>query len=361
MKLPAVLCVAIIAAFATIHQARSQQQHDRPPAPPTPSAGSVPRSLTPDERSAIAQDLIARWQNDVRKQPAGDVRRWSTKLTAAVTEADPANLLLASTMNSLERMHAALAGEIRKGEVQSKRAMGILPSGQEVLGSYDRDLTYTPLPNGRCRIADSRVINSALAGNTQRNLIIASIGSYEAQGGNGTYAGGNGSTNCGILTSAVAYVVSVTLLSPAGNGVFKVFESGKAYQTGNSILFNAGDFGANGDQIVKNCRSCATEISIQSSATVHYVIDVVGYFHPPAQTALNCYFTAYAKYQLGAGAGGAFDAPACTYPSVVTSTSCFANEYAVAVVGSGQSRCDMKNWGTTTAIISTSSRCCLPW
>lgn len=353
MRLSKTLLLAVFAAMTTLAQVAAQQ----PSALPPPDLGPATQ-LTAQQRNTIALDLISKWQSDVRKRPAGDVPRWSIKLKASIAQADAANVLRASTMTSLETMHAALNGQIQDGAVQSSRAIGNAAVAPQSLGSLLSDTTYTPLPNGRCRVADSRTINSPLAAGSSRALIVDEVASYASQGGDGTYANGTGSTNCGIPANAAAYAISVTLLSPTANGVFKVYRTGDAYQAGNSVLFNAGDYGANGDLIVRSCQVCASEISIQSTGTVHYVIDIVGYFHAPEATALACINTTYNTFTINPNTTGSWSAPACTTGYTSTSTTCFASNAELEIFGQGRGFCYAQHQGTNSVQLSASQVCC---
>jgi hypothetical protein len=358
MKLMQALVFAVVAVFGLLSTVSAQQQQSSRSGP-TPAEASDPyKPLSPKERDAIAHDLIVKWQNDVRKRPGGNVPRWSSKLKAAVAEADDANLLRASTLTSLELMHAALAGEALNAALQSSRAIGNDSVAPQYLGSTTADTTYTPLANGRCRVADSRVINSPIPAGATRNLEVESVANYTAQGGTGTYSNGTGSANCGIPSYATAYVISVTLLSPAASGVFKVFPSNTAAQTGNSILFNAGDYGANGDQIIRSCRYCSSEISIQSSARIHYVIDVIGYFHAPQATMLECMTTSTREVSMGPGATSDLDAPYCATGYVEVGTLCRANTWSMNFVQQLNGRCSGWNNSSGNAIMYASRRCC---
>lgn len=356
MKFMQALVFAFVAVFGLLSAASAQQTSRSGPTVAVPSDSYKP--LSPKERDAITQDLIVKWQNDVRKRPGGDVPRWSSKLKAAIAEADDANVLRASTMTSLELVHAALAGEVLDGALQSSRAIGNDSVAPQYLGSNTADTTYTPLANGRCRVADSRSINSPIPAGATRNLEVESVANYTAQGGTGTYSNGTGSANCGIPSYATAYVVSVTLLSPAANGVFKVFRSGQPYQAGNSVLFNAGDYGANGDLIVRNCQYCSTEISVQSSARIHYVIDVIGYFHAPQATMLQCLTTTNRQATIGPGVTIDLDANACTSGYVGIATHCRANTWAVNFVQSANGRCSAWNNSADYSTIFAAQRCC---
>ncbi|TXI50438.1 MAG: hypothetical protein E6Q50_03830 [Lysobacter sp.] len=254
----------------------------------TPSSSAL--RLSPQQRAEIARSLVRIWAPDVRKS-GGNVQEWAVKLGRFVGTADPANLRQAIDMPTYTTMMDVLLGQ----PVASKSVQKALAQAQagdvgiETIGSAIADTTYTPLPNGRCRVADSRVIASPLAAGVTRAIDVESVGSYASQGGNGTFANGDGSTNCGLpgAGASTALAVSVTVLSTGSEGFFKIFENGKPFQTGSTVYYT-GAVSASNDVIVTTCQSCANELSIYASSSVNYVVDVVGYFAPPVATALQC-------------------------------------------------------------------------
>lgn len=253
-------------------------------------ASSTPVSpvlrFTPQQRADIARSLVSIWSPEVRRQ-GGDVREWAVKLGRFVGTADPGNLRQALDMPTYATMMGVLQGQpAASPSVRSALARASDVTAKSI-GSTIADTTYTPLPNGRCRVADSRVIASPLAGATARSIDVESVGSYASQGGNGTFANGDGSTNCGLPDFATALAVSVTVLSIGSEGFFKIYDNGKPYQTGNTVYYT-GSVSAANDVIATTCQTCANELAIYSSTPVHYVIDVVGYFAPPTATALQC-------------------------------------------------------------------------
>jgi hypothetical protein len=356
MKVLSALCLAAALALGAMPHARAEAPGG---AAAGSSVGTIATQLSAAQRSAIVRELVAKWRSEVTKNPAGDVKAWSAKLAKVVATADAANVLRATTMTSLDMVHAALNGHVPdNGKVQSSRALGNGAVAPQTLGSTIADTTYTPLPNGRCRVADSRVISSPIGAGQTRGIDTEDIASYATQGGNGTYSSGDGSTNCGIPSFATAVAVSVTLLSPAADGVFKVFVNGAAYQTGNSILFNAGDYGANGDLIVISCQTCAVELAIQSSAQVHYVIDVIGYFLPPQATALECVNTGDTVSQVAAGSTINSVAPQCQPGYTQTATNCEATTWDMPFVYFNEGTCSAKNNSASPAIVRSSRTCC---
>jgi hypothetical protein len=348
------------AAFATVSlnlPAPAQTTVGSPATNPPPQMSTPTEPiLSTSQRAAIARDLVAKWQSAANSRPGGGGARWARMLTSVVMTANGQNILTATNARSVDEVHLALTGgDIAAPPPSVQPSIGNGKVEPQYLGSYYSDLVYTPLPNGRCRIADSRVINSPLVGT--RNLIIESVANYASQGGNGTYANGTGSANCGINNYTSAYVMSITLLSAAGAGVFKVFQYGQPYQTGNSVTMTPGTFGGSADLIVTSCQSCAADISINSSASVHYVIDIVGYYMPPQRTALSCYNTSASVNQLGSGYSGYFPPTACGSGYTMVSLNCSSGMAAVALA-QWTTGCLAYNFSGSTSDISSSSRCC---
>jgi hypothetical protein len=324
-------------------------------APPQLSMSSQP-NLSASQRAAIARDLVAKWQSAADRRPGGGGARWARLLTSAVMAADGQNVLTATSARSVDDVHLALTGgNIAIAQPATGHGIGNGKVAPQVFGSNVGDLVYTPLPNGRCRIADSRNINSPVVGT--RNLHIDGLSSYASQGGTGTYSSGPGAAECGINNFTRAYAMSVTLLSSAAAGIFKVFEYGEAYQTGNSITMTPGTFSGSADLIVTSCQGCSFEIGINSSSSVHYVIDIVGYYMPPQRTPLTCTTTGLVTSGLGNGFNGAFFAPACPSNYTRVSIDCHADRSGVTLTPWGND-CLAYNFSGATANISRAARCC---
>ena len=357
MKRLLAFCFAALATVS-LNLAATAQTTVGPPAANPPLQMSTPSEpiLSASQRAAIARDLVAKWQSAADSRPGGGGTRWARILTKAVMAADGQNVLTATSARSVDEVHIALTGgDIANPVPPEKQAIGNGSVAPQTLGSSSNDLVYTPLPNGRCRIADSRVISSPLVGT--RSLYIEDVANYVSQGGTGTYASGTGSTNCGINYYTTAYVMSVTLLSPTGAGSFKVFKYGTPYQAGNSVWVNAGSSGASADLIVRSCPGCSFEIGIYSAASVHYVIDIVGYYMPPVSTALYCWDTEINTAQLGSGFSGTFPPPSCPAGYTRASTNCWS-QYSAVTLGQWTNGCLAYNFSGVTSDIKASARCC---
>lgn len=204
----------------------------------------------------------------------------------------------------------------------------------------------------RCRIADSRVISSPLPASTIRNLDVTAISSYTSQGGTADAAG------CGIPTTAQALAVSLTVLPPAGaSGFFKIFPYLGAWQDGNTVNFNGA--GITNDVIVReDTGPSAAEVSIYSSTQTDYVVDVVGYFEPPAAPIFSCVETAQTSLDVAAGGTANANAPACAAGYTQTSTNCQSSTWQMPFVFFSGGTCSAQNNSSGTAQLRASRTCC---
>ena len=320
-------------------------------------AATLKLKLTPQERAQYAAQIVRRFEPDVRVK-GGNVGLWARKLGQAIGLADAVNVQNAARMPSLDTMMAVLTGQsVESPSVQA--ALNDFASGAITpasLGSTIADTVYTPLPNGRCRVADSRVIASPLPGATARNIDVEDTASYASQGGNGSSAG-DGSTNCGIPSFATALAVSVTVLTVGNEGFFKIYANGDAFTTGNTVFYMPA-VSASNDVIVKSCQACALELAVYSSSPVHYVIDVVGYFMPPVATALQCVDTAETIVSVAAGATANATAPACASGYTQTATNCESSTWQMPFVYFSGGTCSAQNNSAGSASLRASRTCC---
>lgn len=205
----------------------------------------------------------------------------------------------------------------------------------------------------RCRVADSRVISSPLPATTVRSLDVTATTSYASQGGTADAA------SCGIPTSAQALAVSLTVLPPAGaSGFFKIFPYLGAWQDGNTVNFNG--VAITNDVIVReDTGPSASELSIYSSAQTDYVVDVVGYFEPPAAAALQCQDTANTVVSnIAAGGTANANAPACPAGYTQTATNCETSSWLMPLVFMHSGTCSARNNDTTPQDLRASRTCC---
>lgn len=312
--------------------------------------------LSASDRGIIAKHLTLTFASDVRAQ-GQDVRAWAIKLGRAVGKAQPANAQRAARMPTLEAAMAVLMGQpvdsssIRKVVAASNSEL----ISANLIGDPIADLVFTPLPNGRCRVADSREISSPMTAGLTRAIDVEDIGTYGPQGGNGG-SGGDGSTNCGIPSFTASLVVSVTVLPTTPTGFFKIFANNQVFSDGNTVFWsNSG--GVTNDVIVKSCQSCLNELSVYASAGTHYVVDVLGYFMRPEATALDCVTTAVTTEALPAATNGIATAPACGVGYAEVSAQCRLGFFTDTLVGIENGSCYARA-GANASSINVSRRCC---
>ena len=174
--------------------------------------------------------------------------------------------------------------------------------------------------------------------------------------GNGS-AGGDGSSNCGIPNFANAFAVSVTVLTQGNEGFFKIFENGKPFTTGSTVFFTPANSASN-DIIVKSCQDCHLELSIYASSSVHYVVDIVGYFIRPEATALECVETGASSTTIAASGQGTAIAPACPTGFAATATNCQSTSWSMPFVSNTGGACSAQNNGGSSADLSATRTCC---
>ena len=315
------------------------------------SAQGQQATLTAKQRGDIARILVRKWAPEVQRQ-GRSVDEWAVKLGRFVGTADALNLQRAAAMPTYPAMMGVLQGQPVTSDSVSKSIQS-----PKALGSTIADTTYTPLPNGRCRVAFSGAIGSPLPGGVTRGIDTEDIASYATQGGTGSTAG-DGSTNCGIPNFATALAVSVTVQAAGGGaGFFKIFDNSQPFNTGNTVVYDT-TFQSASDLIVRSCQTCAIELSIYSSTPASYIIDVIGYFMPPQATALDCVETANTDLAIPAGGTGNAVAPACATGYTQTATNCESSTWQMPFVYFQSGTCSAQNNSGSSATLRASRTCC---
>lgn len=321
------------------------------------SVGQVKAQLTTAERSQFAAQIARRFAAEVQAN-GGSVQAWSKNLGRMIGVVDAAQVQYAAQMPTLNTAMAVLQGQ----PVTSPSIQNTLKDIQQgritptALGDPTADTVYTPLPNGRCRVADSREINLPLPGGENRSIDVSDVSTYAAQGGHGSSAG-DGSTNCGIPVGVTAYAVTVTVVTTGQEGFFKIFRNGDAYTTGNTAYYMPA-VSASNDVIVKSCLTCAADLEIYSNSQVHYVLDVVGYFAPPVASALACQSTAPVEVTVAGNALGNSQAAFCPPGTTRVATDCESTSTSMPLLSDANGVCSAKNNGTTAGTLRATNTCC---
>jgi serine protease AprX len=126
-----------------------------------------------------------------------------------------------------------------------------------VLASYQY-FSITP-----CRVIDTRNPDGALAGPA---LGAGSNRDFTVTG------------TCGIPPTAKALAVNVTVTQPTAQGHLTLFQAGTPLPPTSTINYNAGQTRANNAILALSATGTITVNCVQGSGTVHFILDVGGYF-----------------------------------------------------------------------------------
>jgi hypothetical protein len=99
--------------------------------------------------------------------------------------------------------------------------------------------------------------------------------------------GGVDVSGCGVISDAAAVVVNVTSVPVSGQGYLTVWPYNSSKPNASLINYKTGVQNVANAVVQSQCRGCASELNVYSSATSHVIIDVIGYFARPTATALD--------------------------------------------------------------------------
>jgi hypothetical protein len=83
---------------------------------------------------------------------------------------------------------------------------------------------------------------------------------------------------CGVPSTAIAMEVNVTITLPTAGGSLTLFTAGSPNPLTATIDYSAGQTRANNAVVVPNPPGAITVNCNQGSGTVHFILDVSGYF-----------------------------------------------------------------------------------
>ncbi|MGH9335918.1 MAG: hypothetical protein ACRD21_19460, partial [Vicinamibacteria bacterium] len=150
-----------------------------------------------------------------------------------------------------------------------------------LIGDSDADLVFTPVTP--CRLFDTRLAGGALSPGVTRTF-----GVNGTPGFPGDLSGQGGSaSDCGIPVDPLAVAVTLTAVSPAGNGNIRAFAFGDPVPLASSLNYAPPTSALANTTIFPVCDGCGTglDVDIQANVSaVHLVGDVVGYFESAGLT-----------------------------------------------------------------------------
>jgi hypothetical protein len=246
-------------------------------APPAAvNAGGGPAVSAATDRQALVKEILGMWENAPNPVNARNEAQYPD-LRAALKAATTEQLRDAQGARTLDDLWAALP----KG-ARSPIAVVPLAAGRTitplVLGDTTDDLVFTPVTP--CRIIDTRggdVNHTGLLGpNSGRQFFVAGT-DYSSEGG---FAG-----SCGIPTSPLpaAVMINVTSTGQTGPGNLRAIITGGGVPNTSLVNYVAGVNIANAAAVASYTGSTTANIYLYSgNSQSHAVVDILGYFSPPA-------------------------------------------------------------------------------
>ncbi|MDZ4054670.1 MAG: hypothetical protein U1E24_15615 [Phenylobacterium sp.] len=313
-------------------------------------------ALGPEARGRMAEALVTRWRHYVERTYGIPADTWAERMAPALALADATNLREAMSRDTFEGAMAAAGGAgMRLSDAKAIDALAAADddAGTLALGSLAQDLVYTPIQP--CRIIDTRNTGfGAIAANTSRSFIAISVPNYSNQGGS--------STNCGIQgVSATAVAIHLTAVAPAGAGFATVYPHGTPQPLAASLNYAGGDI-VNNAVIVKIPNPLSSnDMTIYSFAASDFVADIVGYFAPPASTALQCISTSTLWRRIFPLETYPIDGPACFAGYTQVSVYCDSDSPDVRLIGQRQATrtCTFRNVSASVdGDVRATTTCC---
>jgi hypothetical protein len=314
----------------------------------------------------MAGEFVLKWGSYVQSVYGIPVKVWASRMVPNFVNADPVNFRKALSRQTLEGALATLNGTGNR--ISDQQIIDVLASSTKgrgkpapimrKLGDLSRDLVYTPIQP--CRVVDTRLTPAGpIAANTTRDFRATATSDFSSQGGS--------ATDCGTLNiNASAIAMNVTAVLPNGAGFATVYPFGSTQPLAASVNYTAGSI-LNNAIISKIPNPLSTsDFTIYTYAGADYVVDVVGYFAPPAATALEC-TTVTANAQVAAGANFTLNPPACAAGFTLTGASCKSNgfrevEWATNGLINGsagaEAQCKGTNVSANQAVVQGIAQCC---
>jgi hypothetical protein len=226
-------------------------------------------------------------------------------------------------------------------------------------GSLTQDLVFFPI--AACRIYDSRLATGALAGpmapGTQRDVSV----------NDSTATQGGASPDCSTAVPDLnndppALAITLTAAGPTGPGNLRTFASGGAVPNASMLTYTAGTTLSTGAVTASN-PSASLELTVrnQGAGNTDVVIDIVGYFHAPNVSALECTTVTGTPVTIAAGAFAFVNAgAACPAGYTQISLNCDTSSFLGDLAGWRFSSrdCFLRNESGGNITVTASLQCC---
>jgi len=273
-------------------------------------------SLTASERRELTRAFVLKWGMYAQRVYGVPVGVWSQRMVADFAKADAANFRRALARDTFEGAIAELGGFGGRASDDAiiTRMASVDPAQIPAqLGQQGSDLVYTPVQP--CRILDTRArAAGAFPGGQVSSFRAINNASFADQGGAANDCGVNG-------VNAAAVAVSLTAVQPTSHGYAVVFPFGSPQPDTASTNYVPGNTVNSGIISRLPVPLAASDLSIYTTATVHFVVDIVGYFAAPVATPLDC-VTTFATTNVSANDLFDLQIPACPTNYTLTGAGC---------------------------------------
>ena len=294
-------------------------------------ATAASASVAKSSRAQMNRAFTSKWSGYAQRVYGVTADVWSQRMASSIAAADPTNLSNAMKRDTFEGAMAELSGAGAK--LSDAKVIDFLAASKDgnitaqTLGLVSNDLVYTPVQP--CRIIDTRNAGGAIGAGFTRSFKAIDSANFTAQGGS--------ATNCGTLGfRATAVAVTLTAVTPTGPGFATAFPFGTTQPTASTINYTAGAIVNNGLILPIPNPVAASDFTLFTLAQSDYVADIVGYFAPPAATALQCVASGNVTRSMAPGVTILYNAPSCPAGYTASTPYCWGQDQSgVYSTGSG--------------------------
>lgn len=326
--------------------AAASQAHAAGAAAPSVNAQPAARSGEQALRRLLVKDIVMHWGPYVAKTHGEDINAWAARLVPTFRSAELQKLQGAAEADTFQGMMNALIGQksIRTASLQGKTPAALL-------GSAVADQVFTPLPS--CILVDTRVVGGVFTAGVTRH--------YKASGPDFAAQGGS-NTNCGIPANISTLLLSIQSVNATAKGYFRIWPYSTTMPSASSLSYGVGA-NAQNEIVQKVSQGLTQDFSVQSAASSHLVVNVLGYFAAPEATPLSCQNVEDSSHTVAANAVGSIvSGNTCPSGYRMTGVNCWGSNPNVTSIGSAISAntyyCRYTNSVASTQTVYTYQTCC---
>lgn len=297
-------------------------------------------------RPTIVERIVNEWGEKLANFGAGVGREQLREMLFAMRADQLLAASLAGSLEGLKSIVVAAAATRETAAAQTKKA-AVEPAA---LGDPNADLVYTPVTP--CRLFDTRP--------SQGGAGTPVAGVRRAVGARVPVANQGGPGGCAVSSTATVALVLIGTLTPSGAGYLQGGPQGAASFPNALITYQQNDqYGAT-VAIPLNPANGQFEL-VEVFGTADLYGDLLGYFSPPAATAVQCTQVTGPSTTIATSADTLVALPSCAAGYTRTGTNCSgpANVPSGYLVETNATGCLFRNLSAVATFNATaSSTCC---